>query len=78
MVHFFLDMVFVVVVLLLKYMCNIDQIVVAWVYRNIRLYDYKTWSMLSACGMFKVVNEGEYVGMIIIDLMSWLNVYIVI
>jgi len=26
--------------------------------------------MLSACGMFKVVNEGEYVGMIIIDLVA--------
>jgi len=28
-------------------------------YINIRRYDYKTWSLLSACGMFKVVNEGE-------------------
>jgi len=39
-------------------------------YISIRLYNYKTWSLLSAYGMFKVVNEREYVGMRIIDLAS--------
>jgi len=37
------------------------------------LYDHKTGRMLSACGMFKRVKEGEHGYMTIIDLMACLN-----
>jgi len=35
-------------------------------YMNIRLEHYKTWSILSVCDRFKVVNDEEYVCMTII------------
>ena len=46
-------------------------------YPSIRLYDYKTWSLLSAYGMFKVVNKGVHVSEIIIDVVVRLNMRIV-
>jgi len=46
-------------------------------YLSIRLYDYKTWSLLSAYVRFKVVNKGVHMSEIIIDLVVRLNVRIV-
>jgi len=55
-----------------------DQIVVAWVYINIRLYDCETGVGWVEYGIFKVANERESMCMIIIDLVAWPNVCIMI